>query len=140
LLRIPNNGPAVTLLRARFWDDSLLENSTPSVTLNNTGARGGTRIPCEIPATLIGLDLLHPLSEACQVILVNLRGCAVRFSRPVARGTAVSLEGLPTATNVRAQVVHCISLGQHEKLWILGLALDEPGNVWGIETVPEDWR
>jgi hypothetical protein len=26
------------------------------------------------------------------------------------------------------------------KFWLLGLALDEPGNVWGIATPPEDWR
>jgi hypothetical protein len=51
----------------------------------------------------------------------------------------VHLEGLPAATNVTGRVVSCISLGKHEKLWLLGLALDEPGNVWGIETVPEDW-
>ena len=64
----------------------------------------------------------------------------MRLSRPVNLGTAVTLEGLPTVTNVRAQVVNCISLGQHEKLWLLGLVLAEPGNVWGVETVPEDWR
>jgi hypothetical protein len=54
-------------------------------------------------------------------------------------GIAVQLEGLPTATTVSGRVVNCISLGEHEKLWLLGLALDEPGNVWGIETVPADW-
>jgi len=49
------------------------------------------------------------------------------------------LEGLPTATNVAGRVVNCISLGEHERLWLLGLALDEPGNVWGLEPVHEDW-
>jgi hypothetical protein len=52
---------------------------------------------------------------------------------------AVHLEGLPTATNVTGRVVNCISLAEHEKLWLLGLALEEPGNVWGIDTVPKDW-
>lgn len=51
----------------------------------------------------------------------------------------VHLKSLPTNTEVTARVVNCISLGQFEKLWILGLALDEPGNVWGIEPVPDDW-
>jgi hypothetical protein len=55
-------------------------------------------------------------------------------------GVAVHLEGLPTATTVSGRVVNCISLGEHEKLWLLGFALDEPGNVWGIESVPEDWQ
>jgi hypothetical protein len=30
-------------------------------------------------------------------------------------------------------------MGQYEKLWLLGLALDEPGNVWGIQSPPPDW-
>jgi hypothetical protein len=63
-----------------------------------------------------------------------------RFSRSVEKGMAVHLKGLPTATNVTGRVVNCISFGEQEKLWLLGLALDEPSNIWGIETVPEDWR
>lgn len=49
------------------------------------------------------------------------------------------MEGLPIKCKVTARVVNCISLGECERFWILGLALDEPGNVWGIETPPDDW-
>jgi hypothetical protein len=49
------------------------------------------------------------------------------------------LEGLPAKHSVTARVVNCIFLGQYEKFWLVGLALDEPGNVWGIEKPPEDW-
>jgi hypothetical protein len=42
-------------------------------------------------------------------------------------------------SKVPARVVNCISLGEFEKIWLLGLALEEFGNVWGIESVPEDW-
>jgi len=110
------------------------------VILNKTQARGGTRIPCEIPVKLTSLDLDHPFSEPCHVVLVNLRGCAGRFGRPVEVGMAVRIDGLPAMSSVTARVVNCISLGQHEKLWLLGLALDEPGNVWSIHTPPEDWE
>jgi len=103
-------------------------------------SRGGTRIPCEIPVTLTSLDPGDPFSQPCQVILANLGGCAVRSPRPVPRGTAVYLNGLPTGSEVAARVVNCISLGEFEHLWLLGLALNEPGNVWGIENAPEDWR
>ena len=51
-------------------------------------------------------------------------------------GAVVRLEGLPTRTAVTARVVNCIPI---EKFWLLGLALDEPGNVWGIQSPPEDW-
>jgi hypothetical protein len=102
-------------------------------------ARRGTRIPCEIPIRLTGLDGDCPLSEPCLIILVNPLGCAVRFCRPLRIGTAVGLEGLPSRTNVTALVVNCISLGKFEKSWLLGLALTEPGNVWGVEAPPDDW-
>ena len=102
-------------------------------------ARGGTRIPCEIAVTLVSLDPHEPFSEPGQVILANLRGCAVRSPRPVPAGTVLRLQGLPAKNEVDARVINCISLGQYEHLWLLGLALDESGNIWGIETVPEDW-
>jgi hypothetical protein len=128
----------VTLPRTDFWDDMFLQNSTPSLTTHRTEARRGTRIPCEIPVTLVNLDSLQPFSASCQILLVNLKGCAARSTRPVTIGTAVQLQGLPTRT-VTAQVVTCFSLGEYEKIWLLGLELDSPGNVWGIEPVPEDW-
>jgi hypothetical protein len=103
-------------------------------------SRGGTRIPCEIPVTLTSLDPGHPFTELCQVILANLGGCALRSPLPVPSGTVVQLEDLPTGIEVVARVVNCISLGEFEHLWLLGLALNEPGNVWGIESTPEDWR
>jgi hypothetical protein len=49
------------------------------------------------------------------------------------------LEGLPASTGVTARVVNCILLGKFEKLWLLGLALDEPRNVWVIQSPPDDW-
>lgn len=110
------------------------------VIVNQTQTRGGTRIPCEIPAKLSSIDPLHPFSEPCHIVLVNLRGCAARFARPVEIGIGIRIEALPAEPEVTARVVNCISLGEHEKLWLLGLALDEPGNVWGIQTPPEDWE
>ena len=102
--------------------------------------RGGTRVPCDIPVTLTSVDPRDPFSQSCHVILANLRGCAARSPRPVESGTLVHLEGLPAGLRIEARVVHCISLGEFEKIWLLGLALvDKSGNVWGLEPVPEDW-
>jgi len=110
-------------------------NSAPR---NKQMRRSGTRIPCQIPAKLISLDPTRPFADSCLVILVNPQGCAAHFRRPVKIGTAVRLEGLPSG-GITAQVVNCISLGEHQKSWLLGLALTEPGNVWGVEAPPEDW-
>jgi hypothetical protein len=103
-------------------------------------ARGGTRIPCEIPITLTSLDPRDQFSQPCVVILANLRGCAVRSPRPVHSGTIVRIEDLPAKRPVEARVVSCISLGEFEKLWLLALALNEAGNVWGIDPTPDDWK
>ena len=110
-------------------------NSTPQ----ERQARRGTRIPCEIPIRLTNLDVDCPFFEPCLVILINPQGCAARSSRPVGIGTAVRFEGLPSRISVTARVVNCISLGRYERSWLLGLALTEPGNVWGVEAPPEDW-
>lgn len=103
-------------------------------TAKKTGIRRGTRIPCEIPITLTGAYSGHSFSERCLIILVNPQGCAARFGRPLEIGATVRLGGLPASTDVTARVVNCISTGEHEKLWLLGLALDEPANVWGIQS------
>jgi hypothetical protein len=116
-----------------------LEDSTLSLLVKKTALRSGTRIPCAIPITLRSLDPVHPFSERCEIILVNLRGCAVRLTHAVRIGMPVELRGLPSNTNVTARTVNCISLGKHENIWLLALELDEPGNVWGIEAVPADW-
>jgi hypothetical protein len=101
--------------------------------------RHGTRIPCQIRLTLMTLDSADPFFEPCLVVLVNPQGCGLKLARPLDIGTRVRLEGLPAKHSVTAQVVNCISLGEYEKFWLVGLALDEPGNVWGIEKPPEDW-
>jgi hypothetical protein len=102
--------------------------------------RRGTRINCKIPLTLTSLNPADPFSEPGVTLLVNPQGCAARFGRPVEIGTAIRLDGLPVRRSVTAGVVNCIRVGEYEKFWILGLMLDEPGNVWGIESPPEDWH
>jgi hypothetical protein len=85
------------------------------------------------------LDATHWFCESGLVILANQHGCGVRISRPVEVNTALLLEGLPGEKMVSARVVNCISLGEYERFWLLGMELRDPGNVWGIETPPDDW-
>jgi CheY-like chemotaxis protein len=82
---------------------------------------------------------MHVPSEPCVIILVNPQGCAVRFNRPLEIGVGVWLEGL-SVKGVTACVVNCISIVGPPNLWLLGLRLDEPGNVWGITSPPQDWH
>jgi hypothetical protein len=140
LLRIPDRILSVILAANDSGNICGLEASDLSSTPRKLVSRGGTRIPCEIPITLTCLNPADPFTEPCKIILANLRGGAARSPRPVPTGSPVVLHGLPVKPRVGARVVNCISLGEYEKLWILGLSLDEPGNVWGIESVPDDWE
>ena len=113
-----------------------LLNLKLSSSSNPRAVRRGTRISCEIPFTLSGLDPAHPFSGPSVTLLVNPQGCAARFHRPLEIGGPVRLEGLPAGISVTARVVNCIPI---EKFWLLGLALDIPANIWGIQSPPEDW-
>ena len=113
--------------------------SMDSIADRKRAQRRGTRIPCEIQATLTSQDPLPTFFGPCLIILVNPQGCAARSPRPLEVGTSVWLQGLPEEGCARAQVVNCISLGQYETSWLLGLALEKPGNVWGVSAPPEDW-
>ena len=122
----------------RHFPTKLFVNRMNSIP-KETRSRSGTRVPCQIPATLSSLDPSRPYSEPCQIVLVNPQGSAARVGRSVEVGSAVQLEGLAAKNAVTAQVVNCMSLSSFEAIWLLGLALDCPGNVWGIATPPEDW-
>jgi len=84
------------------------------------------------------LDATRWFSESAIAVLVNPNGCAVQIARSLDVGTAVLLEGLPHDTVASAKVANC-DLAEGEGLWLVGLALHESGNVWGIEKPPEDW-
>jgi hypothetical protein len=103
-----------------------LEDSTLSPSVKRAAPRNGTRIPCAIPITLHSLDPAHPLSEQGEIILVNLCGCAARFTHAVRIGSTVELQGLPTNAKVTARIVNCISVSKRDNLWLLGLELYEP--------------
>ena len=101
--------------------------------------RCGTRVNCQISVRLSLLDSTQLPPEPSVLILVNPQGCAARFHRPLSIGVAVQLDGLPVE-KVRARVVNCIPVAGAGRLWLIGLALEKPGNVWGIASPPEDWH
>jgi len=49
------------------------------------------------------------------------------------------LEELPGGNQAAAVVANCVPLGKDGKYWLLGIVLEEPGNVWCIYPVPADW-
>jgi hypothetical protein len=99
--------------------------------------RHSTRIRAQLPLRVTSLDPAVQFSEQCQTLVVNTQGCGVRLSRPLSPGLAVRLEELAGGQSATALVANCVRLGA--KFWMVGLALDEPGNIWGIRPAPADW-
>jgi len=103
---------------------------------SSAAERRSTRIRAQIPLRLTSADF----SERCSTLVVNTTGCGVRLSRPLEAGTEVKLDELPTGMEVNARVANCVPIGSEGKYWIVGLALEQGGNIWGIKPVPADWE
>src|SRR5438046_7665717 len=99
--------------------------------------RRSTRIRAQIPIRVTSMDPAIQFSEQCHTLVVNTQGCGVRLSRPLDPGCPVRLDELPNGSFATALVANCVPLGA--KYWVVGLALDEIGNIWGIHPAPADW-
>jgi len=106
---------------------------------SHDSGRRSTRIRAQIPFRLTRLDAAVRTSERCYTLVVNPQGCGVRLSKPLEPGVAVQLDELPGGTSAMARVANCVPLGTEGKYWLVGLALDQPGNVWCIRPEPADW-
>ncbi len=101
--------------------------------------RRSTRIRAQILLRITSLDPATPFSETGHTLVLNTQGCGVRLSCALQPGVAVSLDDLPIGKSVTARVANCVPLGTGGQWWMVGIALDEPGNVWGIHPAPADW-
>jgi hypothetical protein len=98
-----------------------------------------TRVRVEIPLRLATLAPAPLFAEESHTLVVNPQGCGVKLSRALDPGTRVLLDGLPGGAQATARVANCLPLGADGKYFLLGLALETTGNVWGITSPPADW-
>jgi hypothetical protein len=102
--------------------------------------RRSTRLPLEVPVLVTSLNAAVPFSEPCNTTLVNAHGCGLIAPRPLAYGTHVRLEIVSAKRHTTARVAEVVPLGGDPETWLVGLDLDVPGNFWGIEYAPADWK
>ena len=102
--------------------------------------RRSTRLPLEVPVLVTSLDPTVPYSEQCNTTLVNAHGCGLIVPRVLAQGIQVRLEIVSAKRHTTARVAEVVPLGGDPETWLVGLELDVPGNFWGIEYAPADWR
>jgi hypothetical protein len=102
--------------------------------------RRSTRIRAQIPIRITSLEPEVEFQEHCHTLVVNMEGCGVRLSRPLKPGTPILLDELPGGSTAEARVANCVPFGTEGKYWVVGIALEKPGNIWCIQPAPADWR
>jgi len=102
--------------------------------------RRSTRLPLEVPVLLTSLNPTAPYSEQCNTTLVNAHGCGLIVPRVLTQGIQVRLEIVSAKRHTTARVAEVVPLGGDPETWLVGLELEVPGNFWGIEYAPADWK
>lgn len=100
--------------------------------------RRSTRMRVEIPVSVTSLDRMRPFAEQCTLLVVSAQGCGFRSPRAIQLETPVMFNDLPGGGSVTARVANCLPLGNDG--FLIGAALYNAGNVWGIANPPEDWN
>lgn len=111
-----------------------MEILTPNAT------RRSTRLRVQIPLTVTSLDRARPFSAKCMALVVSAQGCGFQSSQAFTLETPLLLSDLPGGGSASGRVANCLPLGKDGKQFLIGVALYNHGNVWGIANPPEDWN
>ncbi len=101
--------------------------------------RRSQRVSLAVPVLLTSLDPKITYSESCRTFTVNRHGCGLRAPQPLAVQTPVRLDVGPGKASAQARVVMCAPAKDEKDVWEMGIELDSPENIWGIQFPPSDW-
>jgi hypothetical protein len=107
--------------------------------LTRKSTRRSTRVRVEIPITITSMDRKNAFSDECLALLISPQGCGLRASQALPLETPVLLNDLPGGGSASGRVASCLPLGNDGKYFLIGVALYNHGNVWGIPNPPDDW-
>jgi hypothetical protein len=102
-------------------------------------ARRSTRLSLQIPVVVISLDPACDFRKECKTEFVNAHGCAVIVEERMRDETPVVLTLVSTGASKKGHVVLAVPLLESVS-WLMGVEFDCPGNFWGVESPPADWR
>lgn len=108
--------------------------------LTPKSTRRSTRLRVEIPIVVTSMDRRHAFSAACIALVVSPQGCGFRTPQALPLETPVLLSALPGGGSASGRIASCLPLGTDGKQFLIGVALYNHGNVWGIADPPEDWN
>jgi len=98
----------------------------------------GRSLVISSPARIRRISVADP--SIIDTLVVNPQGCGVRLRRALEPGYRVALDELPAGIGTTATVVSCVPVGADGKFFLIGLALEDRGNVWSIHPAPADWN
>ncbi len=109
-------------------------------------ARRSSRIERSVPLIVFGQNRMgEPFVERTVSTSLNLHGCRYPSRHDYGVGSWVtmqvvglSVEPKPPAVRARVRSVHTSQSSR--ELQQVGVELENPGNVWGIATPPQDWK
>lgn len=102
--------------------------------------RRSTRLRVEIPVVVTSMDRRHAFSAECIALIVSPQGCGFRTPQGLPLETPVLLSNLPAGGSASGRVASCLPLGTDGKEFLIGVALYNHGNIWGIADPPADWN
>ena len=110
------------------------------------GSRRSTRIEKSVPLIVLGQNRTgEPFVERTVSLSVNMHGCRYHSRHDYGVGTWVTLQAVGLISSeekpvtVRAIVRSVHPAGSLRELQQVGVELENPSNVWGIERPPADW-
>jgi len=110
------------------------------------GSRRSTRIEKSVPLIVLGQNRTgEPFVERTVSVSVNMHGCRYHSRHDYGVGTWVTLQAVGLISSeekpatVRAIVRSVHPPGSLRELQQVGVELETPANVWGIERPPTDW-
>jgi hypothetical protein len=118
--------------------------TNPTGAAERVDARRSTRVFQAVPLSISGMNELgNPFLEMTSAVAFNCHGCLYRSRYHNRPGSWVTLH-MPNSTTgkaqpVRAQIRFVRLPASPKELYQVGVELENPANVWGIQSPPEDW-
>src|ERR1700745_3631507 len=118
-------------------------SNSPIVSSAHRPARRSTRLSEAVPMRVEGVDSYRgPYSEEVSTVSVSAHGCKSYSKHQVFANTTVILQmkgDKPDTKPVSARGRVKWVAGLQGGLFETAIELEDPGNVWGIDSPPQDW-
>jgi hypothetical protein len=107
--------------------------------------RRSTRLAKSVPIKITGTDALgQTFQESTVTVMIDCYGCKYQSRHYAPKGSPVSIEirrldAMRSSKVVQAKVVWVQRPKTYREVYHVALALEVPGNVWGIPWPPSDW-